>query len=128
MLVLVVAGGRDRGKNCRQSPARDAGSSGLAGDRGYEHLKMSNWARRRGEDSPCVSSVQLCGGGSAVSCCCCSPVEESRRKLSADGRSAQPGVTLQIIIKVALGAELQSNVQIFVSLQLSINPLVSHVK
>ena len=26
-----AAGGRDRGKNCRKSPARDAGTSGLAG-------------------------------------------------------------------------------------------------
>ena len=34
-----------------------------------------------------------------------STAEESRRKLSADGRSAQPGVTLQIMIKVDLGPE-----------------------
>ena len=61
-----MAGGRDRGKNCRQSPARDAGSSGLAGDRGYEHLKMSNWARRRGEDSP-VSARCSCAVEAAPS-------------------------------------------------------------
>ena len=63
----MAAGGRDRGKNGRQSSAGDAGSHGAGpwlGAPEDEHL--SEEEARRGQS--CVSSVQLCTGGSAVSC------------------------------------------------------------